>query len=224
MAVGQVSPQNEGWRMDRAGPVCHRVDPMFTGIVEAIGTVQGLEARGEDAWQLRVESRLGPELSPGASLAVNGCCLTVTESKGRQLTFDLLAETVRRTNLGSLALGQLVNLERPMAANGRFDGHIVQGHVDCPALIRSIESVGADHRLEIELPAEFARYVVFKGSITVDGISLTIAELSADSFVVWIIPHTWTETNLQQRQRGGHANLEFDLVAKYVERLLGVRS
>ena len=196
---------------------------MFTGIIEAIGTVQGLEARGEDAWRLQVESQLGPELSPGASLAVNGCCLTVTASKGRQLSFDLLAETAKRTNLGGLAPGELINLERPMAANGRFDGHIVQGHVDCPAAIKSLESVGADHRLEIELPVEFARYVVFKGSITVDGISLTVAELLADRFAVWIIPHTWAETNLQQRQAGGRVNLEFDLVAKYVERLLGLR-
>ena len=196
---------------------------MFTGIIEAIGTVQGLEARGEDAWRLQVESQLGPELSPGASLAVNGCCLTVTASKGRQLSFDLLAETAKRTNLGGLAPGELINLERPMAANGRFDGHIVQGHVDCPAAIKSLESIGADHRLEIELPVEFARYVVFKGSITVDGISLTVAELLADRFAVWIIPHTWAETNLQQRQAGGRVNLEFDLVAKYVERLLGLR-
>ena len=196
---------------------------MFTGIIEAIGTVQGLEARGEDAWRLQVESQLGPELSPGASLAVNGCCLTVTASKGRQLSFDLLAETAKRTNLGGVASGELINLERPMAANGRFDGHIVQGHVDCPAAIKSLKSIGADHRLEIELPVEFAPYVVFKGSITVDGISLTVAELLADRFAVWIIPHTWTETNLQQRQAGGRVNLEFDLVAKYVERLLGVR-
>jgi riboflavin synthase len=196
---------------------------MFTGIIEAIGTVQGLEARGEDTWRLQVESQLGPELSPGASLAVNGCCLTVTASKGRQLSFDLLAETAKRTNLGGVASGELINLERPMAANGRFDGHIVQGHVDCPAAIKSLESVGADHRLEIELPVEFARYVVFKGSITVDGISLTVAELLADRFAVWIIPHTWAETNLQQRQAGGRVNLEFDLVAKYVERLLGLR-
>jgi len=132
---------------------------MFTGIIEAIGTVQGLEARGEDAWRLQVESQLGPELSPGASLAVNGCCLTVTASKGRQLSFDLLAETAKRTNLGGLAPGELINLERPMAANGRFDGHIVQGHVDCPAAIKSLKSIGADHRLEIELPVEFAPYV-----------------------------------------------------------------
>jgi riboflavin synthase len=96
--------------------------------------------------------------------------------------------------------------------------------VDCPAAIKSLESIGEDHRLEIELPVEFSRYVVFKGSITVDGISLTVAELLADRFAVWIIPHTWTETNLQQRQAGGCVNLEFDLVAKYVERLLGVRS
>jgi riboflavin synthase len=155
-------------------------------------------------------------------VAVNGCCLTVVArpSEGR-LEFDLLEETLRRTNLGRVEIGGRVNLERALEANGRLGGHFVQGHVDCVAEIRAWEAVGLDYRLEIELPREFARYVVEKGSIAVDGISLTVAELSEESFAVWIIPHTREVTNLSAARVGGMVNLEFDMLAKYVERMLG---
>ncbi len=179
---------------------------MFTGIVEATGKVE-------------IAAPFSQELAPGASLAVNGCCLTVTEIVQSRLQFDVLGETLRRTNLGDLRPGDLVNLERPMAADGRFDGHLVQGHIDTPAAVLTLEEKGSDRRIEIELPSSFQQYVVFKGSVAIDGISLTIAELHPSSFVLWIIPHTWEITNLHRLAPGALVNLEFDLIAKYVERM-----
>lgn len=195
---------------------------MFTGIVEATGRVERLvETAVAGSFHLRLETPLAAALKVGDSLAVNGCCLTAAELRGGDtIRFDLLAETLRRTNLGGLRPGSLVNLERPMAADGRFDGHLVQGHIDTTADILAIEPVGGDRRVEISLPAEFARYVVLKGSIAVNGISLTVAELLESSFVLWIIPHTWEVTNLRGLKRGERVNLEFDLVAKYVERMM----
>jgi riboflavin synthase len=157
----------------------------------------------------------------GDSLSSNGVCLTVISQTSATLGFDLLAETVTRSNLIDLKVGDMVNLERSMAATSRFDGHIVQGHVDTTGKLLAVETVGQDHRIEIGLPRGFAQYVVFKGSIAVNGVSLTVAELSADRFVNWIIPHTWAQTNLHRFRPGDRANLEFDLVAKYVERLVG---
>jgi riboflavin synthase len=196
---------------------------MFTGIVEATGSLIALTKNETGGFRLEIEAPFSAELSQGASLAINGCCLTVTEAGQSQLGFDVLSETLRRTNLGDLHPGNLVNLERPMAANGRFDGHLVQGHIDTTAPILAAEARGSDHRIEIELPSVFERYVVFKGSVAVDGISLTVAELHPKSFVLWIIPHTWQLTNLHQLTPGARVNLEFDLIAKYVERMLFAR-
>lgn len=193
---------------------------MFTGIIEATGEIKGAERSANGGTEMVIATELAKELEVGASLALNGCCLTVTGRSGSEIRFDLLAETLRRTNLGDLKPGDLINLERPMQANGRFDGHVVQGHIDTTSQIQSIESVGADHRIEIVLPEAFSRYVVFKGSIAVDGISLTIAELDEDRFTIWIIPHTWQVTNLQRRKATERVNLEFDLIAKYVERMV----
>ena len=193
---------------------------MFTGIVETTGQIKRAEPILNGGTQLVIGTELASELAVGASLAVNGCCLTVTAVNGSEIRFDLLGETLRRTNLGDLRRGDVINLERPMLANGRFDGHVVQGHIDAAARIESIEPSGSDHRLEVALPESFSRYVVFKGSIAVDGISLTVAELHPDRFIVWIIPHTWQATNLHQRKAGDRVNLEFDLIAKYVERML----
>ena len=197
---------------------------MFTGIVETTGQIRRAEPTSNGGTQLVIGTRLATELEIGASLALNGCCLTVTAVNGSEIRFDLLGETLRRTNLGDLKPGDIINLERPMLANGRFDGHIVQGHIDTTARIESIEPTGSDHRVEVALPESFSRYVVFKGSIAVDGISLTVAELHRDRFVIWIIPHTWQFTNLHQRRPGDRVNLEFDLIAKYVERMLAAQS
>jgi riboflavin synthase len=193
---------------------------VFTGIVEAIGRIKRAERAPDGGTQLVIETELAKELKLGDSLALNGCCLTATGLDGSEIRFDLLAETLQRTNLGDLREGRLINLERPMLANGRFDGHVVQGHIDTSSRIEVIEPVGSDHRVEVALPESFSRYVVFKGSIAVDGISLTVAELHPDRFVVWIIPHTWQVTNLHQRKLGERVNLEFDLIAKYVERMV----
>ncbi|MBV8815437.1 MAG: riboflavin synthase [Verrucomicrobia bacterium] len=197
---------------------------MFTGIVETTGRIQRADRTLNGGTQLTIETDLASELAVGASLALNGCCLTVTGVSGTNLRFDLLGETLRRTNLSDVKPGDLINLERPMPANGRFDGHIVQGHIDTTSNIESIEAVGSDHRLEVALPESFSQYIVFKGSIAVDGISLTVAELHHESFVIWIIPQTWQVTNLPQKKAADRVNLEFDLIAKYVERMLHVDS
>ena len=197
---------------------------MFTGIVETTGRIQRADRTLNGGTQFTIETDLASELAVGASLALNGCCLTVTGVSGTNLRFDLLGETLRRTNLSDVKPGDLINLERPMPANGRFDGHIVQGHIDTTSNIESIEAVGSDHRLEVALPESFSQYIVFKGSIAVDGISLTVAELHHESFVIWIIPQTWQVTNLPQKKAADRVNLEFDLIAKYVERMLHVDS
>src|SRR5687768_9534591 len=163
---------------------------MFTGLVEFTGETVAL-VRSATGARLTVRSaRLASEAVPGESVAVNGCCLTVAECSPEILSFDLLAETLARTNLGELAPNGLVNLERALPVNGRLGGHFVQGHIDLPAEVRAFEPMGSDARLEVELPAEFARFVISKGSIAVDGISLTVAEVRPESFVAWIIPHT----------------------------------
>jgi riboflavin synthase len=194
---------------------------VFTGIVETAGQMKSSEPTSNGGTQLVIGTDLAGELEVGASLALNGCCLTVSGVNGSEIRFDLLGETLRRTNLGDLKPGDVINLERPMLANGRFDGHVVQGHIDTTSRVESIEPAGSDHRVEVALPEEFSQYVVFKGSVAVDGISLTVAELHPDRFVLWIIPHTWRVTNLHRRKPGDRVNLEFDLIAKYVERMLG---
>ena len=192
---------------------------MFTGIVEEAGSVFALRQTTHGV-NLTLEAKLvSQDIQPGDSMAVNGCCLTVTARDNNLLRFDLLAETLRCTNLGHLHEESLVNLERPLAVNGRLGGHFVQGHVDCTSPILSFAKVGADYRLEIGMPERFARYMIHKGSITVDGISLTAAEVLEKSFVIWIIPHTMEVTNLGTRKAGDPVNLEFDLLAKYMERL-----
>ena len=193
---------------------------MFTGLIEEVGSVLGIQATEEGA-QLQIVAPLVAErIRIGDSIAVNGCCLTVTAHQERQLTFDLLGETLDRTNLKTLRRESRVNLERALPADGRLGGHFVQGHVDCAARILSLKEKGLDYRLEVELPTAFAHYVATKGSIALNGISLTVAEVGADSFAVWIIPHTKSQTNLETARVNDLVNLEFDLIAKYLERML----
>jgi riboflavin synthase len=194
---------------------------MFTGIVEAVGEVARMVESTPGTYLLELQTSLASQMKIGDSLANNGVCLTVVSQTPSILGFDLLAETVTRSNLIDLKVGDLVNLERSMAASSRFDGHLVQGHVDTTAKLLAVEAHGQDHRIEIELPRDFARYVIFKGSIAVNGVSLTVAELLSDRFVNWIIPHTWSLTNLRQLRPGDRVNLEFDQIAKYLERLVG---
>ena len=196
---------------------------MFTGLVEETGTLAALDRSSAGA-RLTVRAPLASsDARPGDSIAINGCCLTVVTHDGEMLGFDLLAETLSRTNLGDLSVGSAVNLERALAATARLGGHFVQGHIDCTAEVLALEPHGADHRIEIALPSEFAHLVAFKGSIAVDGISLTVAEVRAASFIVWIIPHTLAQTNLRTRRAGDRVNLECDLLAKYLDRMLAAR-
>ena len=191
---------------------------MFTGIVETCGSGAALQpvATGAELW---VKAPFATEVALGESVANNGTCLTVTEIREGAMRFDLLHETLRLTNLGGLVPGDPVNLERSLRVGDRFSGHFVQGHVDACSEVIAYERIGNDHRLSIALPREFAHLVVPKGSICVDGISLTIAELHDEHFVLWIIPHTHRVTTLRSVRIGSRVNLEFDLLAKHIARL-----
>ena len=191
---------------------------MFTGIVETCGEVAALKSVATGA-QLWVKAPFTAEVALGESVANNGACLTVTEARDGAMRFDLLHETLRLTNLGDLAPGDPVNLERSLRIGDRLSGHFVQGHVDACAEVIGYERVGNDHRFSVALPREFAHLVVPKGSICVNGISLTVAELHHDRFVLWIIPHTHELTNLHSVTTGSRVNLEFDLLAKHLARL-----
>ncbi|MDT0437094.1 MULTISPECIES: riboflavin synthase [Streptomyces] len=193
---------------------------MFTGIVEELGEVTAVEHLG-DASRFRLR---GPVVTDGAkhgdSIAVNGVCLTVVEHEGDEFTADVMAETLVRSSLGALTAGSRVNLERPTAVGARLGGHIVQGHVDGTGRILAREPSEHWEVVTVSLPADLARYVVDKGSITVDGISLTVVRADADRFTVSLIPTTLALTTLGRKQPGDPVNLEVDIVAKYVERLL----
>ncbi len=195
---------------------------MFTGLVEALGNVISLESLGEQA-RLTLNLPFASELVLGDSVAINGCCLTVAEFTTSGVAFDLLAQTLRVTSLGRLATGSVVNLERAMMVGDRFGGHFVQGHVDSIGEITRLERSGQDHIIDVSLPAEIHRLCVDKGSLTLDGISLTIAALTTDAATFWITPHTWDHTHLHVAQLGQLVNLEVDMLAKYVDKLLGAR-
>ena len=196
---------------------------MFTGLVEETAPIVAVEPIGGGA-RLTLEAAVVLEgTKAGDSIAVNGCCLTITSIDGRRLSFDLLAETLDKTNLGDQKPGSKVNLERALLAHDRMGGHFVQGHVDCAVRIVALEPHGQDHRMEIELPREFARYVAYKGSISINGISLTAAEVREGSVVIWLIPHTMEATNLHTLKAGDRVNVEFDMLAKYLERLVDPR-
>jgi riboflavin synthase len=197
---------------------------MFTGLIEEVGTVTSTRERKRRKQLQIVAPRTAKKIRTGESVALNGCCLTLSARHGDRLTFDLLEETLARTNLKMLKRNSSVNLERALRGDGRLGGHFVQGHVDCTSRIISFEQIGGDYRLAVELPAEFARYVACKGSIAIDGISLTIADVSPMSFAVWIIPHTKRHTNLSRVEPGILVNLEFDILAKYVERMIPART
>ncbi|MGI8604116.1 MAG: riboflavin synthase [Verrucomicrobiales bacterium] len=195
---------------------------MFTGIVDCAVVVREVRNTRTGGQLVLNEVPLAGELPLGESVAVNGCCLTVTGAAARngEARFDLLSETLRVTNLGQLQPGGLVNIERSLRAGDRLSGHYVQGHVDCVSKILDFSQHGQDRRLEVGLPREFSHLVVRRGSICVDGISLTIADLTSASFVCWVIPHTAECTNLRAAKDGDLINLEFDLLAKYVARAL----
>jgi riboflavin synthase len=194
---------------------------MFTGIVEELGTVRSVEPIGDGARVQIAATRVVVDAAIGASIAVNGCCLTVVKLGEGGFAADAVTETLGRTSLGALRPGDPVNLERPVRLQDRLGGHLVQGHVDAVGTLRTSEpNADGSRRMEFSAPAALMRYVVEKGSITVDGISLTVAEALDDGFAIAVIPHTLAVTTLGTRQVGDPVNLEVDIVAKYVERLM----
>ena len=218
---------------------------MFTGLIESVGRIAEIEDLVSGK-RLRLATELAAALNVGDSLATNGVCLTVTEVRPPaaavglgatanaggvgadtvlgEVAADVSPETLRVTTLGELQPFALVNLERPMAADGRFGGHLVQGHVDATGSIEALEKDGEFYWLTVSFPSELAPYFIAKGSVAVDGISLTIADLQEDRFKIQIIPHTWQHTNLQGARPGTRVNLECDLVGKYVMRAIQVRT
>lgn len=196
-----------------------RSKAMFTGLVEAKGRVRSMEQRGEQA-RLSLEIPFAQELEMGESVAVNGCCLTVAAMDPAGACFDLLGQTLAVTSLGDLTEGAVVNLERALRAGDRFGGHFVQGHVDATGEVIAIEARGQDHIFDVALPPEIERLCIDKGSLCVDGISLTIAELATGRARFWITPHTFEVTHLGELKAGMRVNLEADMLAKHVAKLV----
>ncbi len=193
---------------------------MFTGIVREVGRVASVEG-GEEGVQLAIDApRTAPTIEVGGSVSVNGVCLTAESAEGQRLVFHAVPETLRRTTLGGLVAGAPVNLEPALRAGDAMGGHVVQGHVDGVGRIQSVEAEGEGLRVIVEAPDTILRYCAEKGSITVEGVSLTVAELHPDSFGLALIPHTLSETTLADLAPGLAVNLEVDVLAKYVERLV----
>lgn len=196
---------------------------MFTGIIEELGNVRSIEERGENA-RIIIDAKIVTQgTNHGDSIAVNGVCLTALDIHDDSFAADVSRETLSRSTLGSLKPGAPVNLERAVTPATRLGGHMVQGHVDARGRFVSVDSHGESWTLRISYPPEIARYLVFKGSVAVEGISLTIANLAEDYFEIAIIPKTWEVTNLSHLKPGDSVNLEVDVIGKYVERLLAFR-
>ena len=193
---------------------------MFTGLVQDLGRISGHELT-DDGVRLTVTSGLASELSEGDSVAVNGVCLTATEVSERSFAAEVMNETLQRSSLREAGAGAEVNLELPLRASDRLGGHVVQGHVDGIGTVQRIEADGFARRVRVSAPEDVLRYVVSKGSVAVDGVSLTIAELDDASFTVSLIPETLERTNLGRARAGSRVNLEVDVLAKYVEKLVG---
>ena len=194
---------------------------MFTGLVQGAAKIVAIAPREKDGARLTLAHPLLAAAKPGDSIATNGCCLTVVDPQGEQASFDLLAETLRLTNLGDLRPGSVVNIEPSLLPTDRMGGHFVTGHIDGCGEVAFFGQDGADWRLDIKASDAFLRHVVRKGCVAVDGMSLTGADLIPGSFRLWIIPHTLEVTNLSHRKVGDRVNLESDLLAKYAEKLLG---
>ncbi len=197
---------------------------MFTGIVEETGRVSRFDRSDAGARIVVEAAKVLSDLEIGGSIAVNGCCLTAIEIDADSFSADLSPETLERTNLGELELGRKVNLERPLAPTSRLSGHFVQGHVDGTGEFLGIDSLGdGNWTLRVRAPEPLLKYLVYKGSVAIDGISLTVARLDSDVIEVAVIPHTYRETNLADRRPGERINLEADVIAKHVERLMALR-
>ena len=193
---------------------------MFTGLVEAVGRIESVERRPSGI-RMQVQTALGAELTAGDSLAVNGVCLTVVAADVTGIAADVSPETARVTTLGAVKCGAMVNLERPLRADARLGGHFVQGHVDATAAVDAIREDGDSRWITVRYPPELASYIVRKGSVALDGVSLTVAGIEDHRFGVQVIPYTWAHTNFHTLKGGDSVNLECDVLAKYVARALG---
>jgi riboflavin synthase len=193
---------------------------MFTGLVEEKGTLKEKIPTG-DGFQFVIEANIiMKDLQIGNSVSVNGCCLTVVKIDGNTFAVDTIEETLNKTNLGVLKQGMKVNLERPLAAEARLGGHFVLGHIDTTGKVEDVKELSNSHWLTISFPEQFKQYLIYVGSVAIDGVSMTVAELKDRSFSVGIIPHTWKETIFADKKIGDTVNLEFDVLGKYVERIM----
>jgi riboflavin synthase len=193
---------------------------MFTGLVEEVGNISGKIKTG-DGYRFKITAKkVIDDLKIGSSIAVNGCCLTVVEKEGNSFAVDTIEETLKKTNLGKTNIGDVVNLERPLKADERLGGHFVLGHIDTTGIVEEIQELSNSHFVTISFPAEFAKYLIYVGSVSIDGTSMTVAQLKGNSFSVGIIPHTWKETIFSAKKIGDSVNLEFDVLGKYVERIM----
>ncbi len=193
---------------------------MFTGLVEETGKLKEKQSKG-DAYQLTFSAKkVIADLEIGSSISVNGVCLTVVKKTTDEFFVDVIEETLKKTNLGSLKVGSKVNLERPLKAEARLGGHFVLGHIDSTGKVVDIKELSGSHFLTIEIPEQFKKYLIFVGSVAIDGVSMTVAQLNNNTFSVGIIPHTWEETIFFTKKTGDSVNLEFDVLGKYVERIM----
>lgn len=197
---------------------------MFTGLVEEKGELLNKIKTG-DGYQLVIKaSKIMEDLVIGSSVSVNGCCLTVVKKDAGTFAVDTIEETLKKTNLGSLKINDNVNLERPLKANARLGGHFVLGHVDTKGVVAEIKELSNSHFLTIRYPDEFKKYLIYVGSVAIDGVSMTVAQLEGNTFSVGIIPFTWQETIFSNKKVGDTVNLEFDVLGKYVERIMSAKA
>ena len=197
---------------------------MFTGLVEEKGELLQKIKTG-DGYQLEIKaSKIMEDLNIGSSISVNGCCLTVVKKAGNTFSVDTIEETLKKTNLGTLVPGAKVNLERPLKADARLGGHFVLGHVDTKGEVLQIKELSNSHFITIGYPEEFKKYLIYVGSVSIDGVSMTVAQLEGNTFSVGIIPFTWQETIFSDKKVGDTVNLEFDVLGKYVERIMSTKA
>lgn len=193
---------------------------MFTGLVEEKGILNEKIPTGDGFQFVITADLIMKDLQIGSSIAVNGCCLTVVMIQGNSFAVDTIEETLNKTNLGVIKQGMKVNLERPLAADARLGGHFVLGHIDTTGKVEDIKELSNSHWLTISFPEKFKQYLIYVGSVSIDGVSMTVADLKENSFSVGIIPHTWKETIFSDKKVGDTVNLEFDVLGKYVERIM----
>jgi riboflavin synthase len=193
---------------------------MFTGLVEEKGNLKEKIKTGDGYRFKFVAVKVMEDLKIGSSISVNGCCLTVVEKDNNTFAVDTIEETLKKTNLGSLSKGDNVNLERPLKADDRLGGHFVLGHIDTTGIVEDVKELSNSHFMRIKFPEAFKKYLIYVGSVAIDGVSMTVAELTGNTFSVGIIPHTWQETVFSDKKTGDSVNLEFDVLGKYVERIM----